>query len=123
MDSHLLLWLRLEKHRLPSSIIALLEDSSERVFYSVVTPWELSIKYMKGKINLPPHFFDSLSKLGFPCMAVEERHLGALRQLPPLHHDPFDRMLIAQAMTENMTLITADKHLTDYPLKTLLVNT
>lgn len=121
LDSNALLWARTSKKKLGSSLIALLENPDESIYYSVVSPWELFIKYTKGKLPLPPDFFDTMPNLGFDCLPIEEKHIDALRSLPSLHGDPFDRMLVAQAMAEKMTLITSDKRLAAYPVKTLLV--
>ena len=119
LDSHALLWFREQK--LPKAILRLLEDPNEPAYYSVITPWELSIKQAKGKLSLPKNFFSTLPSLGFDCIPIEEKHVEALRQLPRLHGDPFDRMLAAQAGSEKMTLVTSDKRLAAYPIQTLLI--
>jgi len=120
LDSNILIWARLERRRILPAIISLLENPRKKVSYSIITPWELSIKYMKGKIILPKNFFTTLSRPSFDCLPIEEHHITALRSLPHLHGDPFDRMLVAQAIAENMTIITADAKIAAYPVKTLL---
>ncbi len=120
LDSHILHWFRFHSPRIPKQIYELLDDT-DAVYYSVITPWELSIKHLKGKLPLPDGFFDTLPTLGFDCIPIEESHIHALRSLPDLHSDPFDRMLVAQASAEKMTLITHDRNLAAYPIKTLLV--
>jgi PIN domain nuclease of toxin-antitoxin system len=119
LDSHILVWLRLEQKKV-AGIAEFLASEDNDIFYSVVNPWELSIKEAKGQLRVPEKFFESFSTLGFACLPVEEEHIAALRTLPPLHHDPFDRMLVAQAAAEKMTLITSDKRLAAYPIKTLI---
>lgn len=121
LDSNTLYWWVTDAEKIPSNVRQLLQDSDHAVFYSVITPWELSIKNAKGKLPLPRQFFEKIPELGFDCLPVEEKHVQALRALPKLHGDPFDRMLVAQAKREKLTLITADKHLAKYPIKTLIV--
>jgi len=121
LDTNALLWWVTEPRRIPSAIRGILSDPAQDVFYSVIGPWELSIKHAKGKLPLPKNFFPTLPKLGFDCLPVTDAHVEALCALPKLHGDPFDRMLIAQAHTEKMTLITSDKRLAAYPIKTLLI--
>jgi PIN domain nuclease of toxin-antitoxin system len=121
LDSHVVCWLRFNPLKLPGYINTILENEENQLYYSVVTPWELSIKHAKGKLHLPEIFFSTLPDLGLECVGIEHKHVEALRQLPHLHHDPFDRMLVAQAKEENLTFITADTMLADYPIKTLLV--
>ena len=120
LDSHIIIWLRLERKKI-ENIAKLLTTEDNDVFYSVVNPWELSIKEAKGQLKVPEGFFEGFPKLGFSCLCSEEEHIAALRPLPLLHNDPFDRMLVAQAMAEKMTLITSDRRLAAYPVKTLLV--
>ena len=122
-DTHIIYWFRLGwHHRLTAPVVQLMEDIQNDVYYSVVNPWELSIKCMKGKLSLPDDFLTTLPNLGFDCMPIEEKHVETLRTLPRIHDDLFDRMLVAQAISENMTLITADKHLLQYPVKLLTVD-
>lgn len=121
LDSNVLFWLRYDSRKIAREIQGILADADNDVFYSVITPWEFSIKQTKGKLQVTDDFFTNMPKLGFACLMVEEEHVSALRTLPLLHHDPFDRMLVAQAKTEEMTFVTADKKLADYPIKTLMV--
>lgn len=120
LDSHILYWLRTKPETLSEKIRSILEDVNIDVYYSVVTPWELSIKHAKGKLPLPKDFFKTLPTLGFACLPIEETHIDALRELPDLHGDPFDRMLVAQAKCEKLTFITTDKKMKAYPIKTLI---
>lgn len=121
LDSHVIYWFCIGDRRLPVKTKNLIEDSSQAMFYSVVTPWELSIKIARKKLALSKEFFIALPRKGFDCLPIEETHVNVLRELPHLHGDPFDRMLAAQAKAEKMTLITADKRLAAYPIKTLLI--
>jgi PIN domain nuclease of toxin-antitoxin system len=121
LDTHVVLWMRGRSRHLPEAVRQILSDPFKPKYYSVITPWELSIKCARGKIILEERFFTSLSQLGMDCLSVTERHTDALRQLPHVHYDPFDRMLAAQAIVEGLTVITTDKHLAQYPIKTLWI--
>lgn len=121
LDTHILLWAATLDKKLPDAVYEILRDADISVSYSVICPWELTIKEAKGKINLPKNFFEKLPDLGFSCLSVKEAHINTLRNIPPNHGDPFDRMLASQAKTENMTLITHDKIIAEYPIKTLLI--
>ncbi|MEK6747289.1 MAG: type II toxin-antitoxin system VapC family toxin [Pseudomonadota bacterium] len=117
LDTHVLLWAATLDKKLPKEILDILQNKDFDVSYSVICVWELVIKEAKEKITLPDNFFLELPNLGFNCLSIKEAYIHTLRKIPVNHGDPFDRMLIAQAMTENMTLITCDKKLTDYPVK------
>jgi PIN domain nuclease of toxin-antitoxin system len=121
LDTHILLWAATLDKKLPSGVYEILQDADISVSYSVICPWEITIKEAKGKIKLPKNFFTKLPDLGFSCLAINEEHINMLRNIPQGHGDPFDRMLASQAKTENMTLITCDKAIAEYPIKTLLV--
>ena len=121
IDTNIVYWMRFGEKKLTQDILELLEDPAHDVFYSVIAPWELAIKQASGKLVLPKNFLETLPKMGFDCLPIDEKHIITLRELPKLHGDPFDRMLVAQAKAERMTLITGDVRLRDYPIKLLLV--
>ena len=121
IDSHILVWARVNRQRLSKAALAILEDAQQDIYYSIVSSWELAIKESTGRLPLAPRFFEGLTETGFVCLPVEEKHIETFRALPRLHKDPFDRMLVAQANAEGMTLITADKRLAVYPVKLLQV--
>lgn len=121
LDSHIILWMRYQPFRLSEKVIDLLQSTPHSKYYSVVTPWELDIKRAKGGLNLPETFFSTLPTLGMDCLPILESHITRLRQLPPLHRDPFDRILVAQAIEERLTLITADKTLAEYGVNAIVI--
>ncbi|MEQ1790327.1 MAG: type II toxin-antitoxin system VapC family toxin [Rickettsiales bacterium] len=121
LDTHILLWAVTLDKKLPQQVYDILQNTNINVFYSVISPWELTIKEAKGKINLPQSFFTELPDLGFSCLEINQRHVQMLREIPLGHGDPFDRMLAAQAKTEKMTLITCDKQLSQYPIELLSI--
>lgn len=84
------------------------------VFFSAVTPWELGIKKALGKISFPAGLTDRLEAEGFEALSISARHAEHAATLPPHHRDPFDRMLVAQAQVESLSLVTADRSLGPY---------
>lgn len=89
------------------------------MFFSAVTPWELGINQALGKLTMPEGLSAVLRSGGFLPLAISERHAELAPQLPAHHRDPFDRMLVAQAQLEGLTLITADAALRPYQVDLL----
>lgn len=118
LDTQLLLWSVFRSSRLRTQARELLEDSSREVFFSVASLWEISIKYALDRKDFP---FDprrvrsGALAMGFSELSISSEHTFQTTQLPHLHKDPFDRLLIAQAVVENLTLITSDKKISRYP--------
>lgn len=118
LDTHLLVWAMGEPERLPAGCAAMLEDPCNSVGFSVASLWELVIKQALGRtdFNLEPSLLrQALLSGDWQELPIEASHAQAVRQLPPLHRDPFDRLLIAQAQVEGMLLLTADSQLSRYP--------
>ena len=119
LDSHTLIWAILDQKKLSSRVIDILEDSSHEVFVSAVTFWEISLKYSLGKLDLSgisPDELPGLTKeVGFdflPLLPVESSSYHKLDA--SWHRDPFDRMLIWQAIANNLTLLSKDKNVAQY---------
>ena len=105
-------------HKLSATTKSLLEDSDQTLFFSAVSLWEIVIKQAKGLADFQVDaaaLRHRLLEIGFIELPVTSRHVLAVSSLPPLHKDPFDRPLLAQATTESLTLLTADAKLTAYP--------
>ena len=123
LDLHIFLWMILESHRLPATVVTALNDSSNRRHLSVVSIWELQIKVSTGKLILPDSIqqfvatYRSINNIA--TAAISEEHIWTLGNLPLHHRDPFDRLLIAQAIHEGYTLVTADPIFKAYPVKRL----
>lgn len=105
--------------RLPAFARDILADRSIEVHVSVVSLWEIGIKFALGRNGDPMPFSGKdaarlFDEVGFASLPVEARHATAVDDLPPLHRDPFDRLLIAQAMTEPMRFMTQDRALAPY---------
>lgn len=120
LDTHVFLWFIANDAQLGAESRKILQDGDNEVFLSVVSVWEIAIKYSLGKLPLPEPpgvFLPKQRQLhGVASLPLEEACLASLLVLPPLHRDPFDRMLIAQALHHKMTLMTEDRAILDYPL-------
>lgn len=118
LDTHVAIWATTNSPRLPETIKAIIAAPEAAVFVSVVTVWEIAIKYPLKKRNAPPFpaaqaigFFE---QAGFPLLEVKARHAAAVETLPLLHGDPFDRLLVAQALTEPLRLVSHDRRVAAY---------
>ncbi|MFN3278655.1 MAG: type II toxin-antitoxin system VapC family toxin [Paracoccus hibiscisoli] len=117
IDTHVLLWAAFQSSRLPVAAHRLISDPRHALWFSAASIWEVSIK---RALNRPDFTVDpgvlraGLLSNGYDELAIESRHCLALSALPPLHSDPFDRLLLAQAITEGMVLLTADSAIAGY---------
>jgi PIN domain nuclease of toxin-antitoxin system len=118
LDTHLVVWAMGSPGQLPAGLAGMLEDPFNTPVFSVASLWELVIKQALGRPDFhvqPAVLRRALLEGGWQELPVEARHALTVAQLPPLHRDPFDRMLLAQATTEGFLLITADSQLAAYP--------
>jgi PIN domain nuclease of toxin-antitoxin system len=117
LDTHVLLWWLADGPELSEDLKGEIETELE-VYVSVASIWEISIKSAAGKLRVPDGFLEVVGDSGVSELAIRSRHAQLAGQLPILHRDPFDRMLIAQALTENLTLVTRDSaiHAYDVPV-------
>lgn len=118
VDTQLLLWNAAGSRRLPARVTRLFRDGRHQFFFSAASLWEIAIKAARGRDDFVADagaVRDSLEESGFEELAVSASHAVALGRLPAIHGDPFDRMLVAQAMAEPMALITTDERLAAYP--------
>jgi len=118
LDTHLLVWAMGSPQRLPQALTPMLEDPQNTLVFSLASLWELVIKKALGRPDIrvePGVLRRALLQGGWQELAVEARHVLAVGQLPPLHRDPFDRLLLAQAQADGLILITADQQLAGYP--------
>jgi len=117
LDTHLLLWAAGEPDRLPSPARALLEDPANELIFSVASLWEITIKCRLGRrdFSVDPRLLRrGLLDNGYGELPVTSEHAVALDSLPPIHKDPFDRILVAQATVEGIALLTVDPVLARY---------
>jgi len=118
VDSHVALWWLDGNDALGPTCRSGLESADE-VFFSAVTPWELGIKRSLGKLSFPDGLVEVLQESGFAGLPISVDHAVRAADLPPHHRDPFDRMLVAQARAEALTLVTADRTLEPYEVPLL----
>ena len=117
LDSHLLIWLVGASDRLPSEARAMIEDAGNAVFFSSASIWELSIKHSTGRARLALHpqvLYEQLVKNEFQEVQVTAAHGLLVSSLETIHKDPFDRILIAQSISEGMLLLTSDEIIGQY---------
>lgn len=117
VDTHLLLWAAARSRRLPKEARRLLEDPANEVLFSAASLWEVVIK---AALRKPDFKVDiallrpALAEMGFLELAISGAHTERLASLPPIHKDPFDRMLVAQSLAESLVLLTNDGVLAGY---------
>ncbi len=120
LDTHPFVWFLLDPKRIPARLMALLIDPSRIVHISAAAVWEATIKSGLSKLALPLDRLEAtIAAAGFTALPVTAAHALEARHLPPLHRDPFDRLLIAQARHEASTLVTCDAAIRGYPVATL----
>ena len=120
LDTHVLLWSLARPDRLASAAAAALRDPGNDVFVSAASTWEIAIKSALGKLDGDVGAIAAASRdLGFVDLAVTIPHTIRVRTLRPHHRDPFDRLLVAQALEEGLTLVTHDPAFTAYAAPTL----
>ena len=120
LDTHVFLWWREESRRLGREARAAI-GAAEVVFVSAATAWEAAIKIALGRLQLPDTVESGVADSGFEKLPIDFAHAAAAGQLPAHHSDPFDRMLVAQARLETLTLVTHDRHLKPYDVHILWV--
>ena len=119
LDTHALIWFTEGNDRLSLKARLEIENSSNVKFLSIASLWEIVIKTSKDKLELNQSFEEINNFLvvnNIQLIGIEITHLNTLLTLPRHHNDPFDRLLISQAITENLTIISADQHFKAYPV-------
>ncbi len=118
LDTHVLLWAAATPERLPPAARALIEDAANEPCFSAASLWEVAIKSGLGRddFSIDPRLLRrALLENGYAELPITGAHAVAVDLLPPIHGDPFDRLLVAQAQIEAMTLLTADEIVARYP--------
>jgi PIN domain nuclease of toxin-antitoxin system len=113
------IWWDRQLHRVPPALRAAIEDGSNHIFVSAATVWEIAIKQARGKLDFPAPIAEAVERLNFTLLPITGAHAEHAGRLPPHHRDPFDRMLIAQAMLEGLVLGTQDAMARPYGVPTL----
>jgi PIN domain nuclease of toxin-antitoxin system len=122
LDTHVFLWANTDPERLGRQR-SLVEEGTVGLVLSVASSWEIAIKYGLGRLALPeePRRYvpERLRRLGAESLAIEHGHALAVADLPPIHADPFDRLLVAQAKLLDIPIVTADPRIAQYQVQTL----
>jgi PIN domain nuclease of toxin-antitoxin system len=123
LDTHVAVWATNTPERIPSNIRSTIEESGGRVSVSVVAIWEIAIKHQLGRADAPPlsghQAIAEFENAGFNLLDVTAGHAAFVERLPPLHADPFDRLMLAQSIMENMQFVTDDRRLGEYDVALL----
>ena len=117
LDTHTLLWFYNDSPELPALIAGTIEDYNAKKFISIASFWEFTIKRSLGKLDFEggiEAFWKMATTNKFTILQINESCLSILEQLPLLHRDPFDRILVATAIAEGMTILTADTNFRQY---------
>jgi PIN domain nuclease of toxin-antitoxin system len=121
LDTHCWLWLQVTPERISDRTRNLLSDPANELLLSAASAWEIAVKYSLGKLPLPrtPELYvpSRMRQSGTSPLPVEIRHALRVRTLPQHHRDPFDRLLIAQAQVERLSLLTADPQFRSYEVR------
>lgn len=118
VDTQLLLWSASGSRKLPAAVGRLFRDGRHEFHFSAASLWEVAIKASLGRADFTAdagELRDVLVENGFHELGISAAHAVSVARLPPIHGDPFDRMLVAQANVEPMVLVTADERLARYP--------
>jgi PIN domain nuclease of toxin-antitoxin system len=118
LDTHVFLWAAADDPRLTGDAREAITDRQNDLFLSVLSAWEIVIKHGLGRLELPQapvsYVRSRMSMFGMSRLPMEFEHLAQVSELPRIHRDPFDRLLVAQAQTEGLSIVTGDENITRY---------
>ena len=118
LDTHVFLWWLADDARLTAPARRAIAEA-DVVFVSAASAWEIAIKVALGRLRIPAPVSEGVARAGFERLPVDFAHAELAGALPPHHRDPFDRMLIAQAVVEDLVLVSADQRMAEYDVKLL----
>ena len=119
LDTHVLLWALEDSQALSIDARQSIADTRNEVFVSAVSIWEMAIKCSMGKLRAPDNLADTVQEAGFAALPITLAHAEQAGMLPPHHRDPFDRMLVAQALAEGLVVVTDDPLIPKYGVRTM----
>ena len=120
LDTHVLLWWFIRPKKLSPRVRKMIGDGRQSVWFSACSVWEMEIKSALGQLEVPDDLLEVAGESRFTELPVTSVHALELRNLPMLHNDPFDRLLVAQARAEGLTIVTVDEKVAAYPISTVL---
>lgn len=121
LDTQVVIWTLEDNERLGSRVRHLIADPQNQVWVSTAAVWELAIKAAKGHIDLPDRLLESIAQTGFQMLDIKPEHALGVLELPPIHNDPFDRLMISQARVERTQLVTSDAQIGQYDVDIIQV--
>lgn len=123
LDTHVFLWWLTDDHQLSPRAKRALRDGKNDVFFSAASAWEIAIKTKLGRVTLPEdaerYITDQLELNAFQVLPIRLQHALRVASLPDVHRDPFDRLLVAQALIEDLVILSKDRRLSGYPVRVL----
>ena len=117
LDTHVALWAITDDRRLPARARQLILTARNEVWVSAASIWEIAIKHALARRDMPVSGHQAAAwfqEAGYQCLAISAAHAAAVEELPAIHRDPFDRLLVAQALTEPLRLLTHDRTVASY---------
>lgn len=120
IDTNVFIWAATETKAFSKKVSAIINDKDCEIYISIASLWEIAIKKSLGKLEINDDIFDDFELHGYLLLPIEPTHLKTLLNLPHHHNDPFDRLIVAQALHENLTILTSDRKLKQYNAKIIL---
>ena len=119
LDTHVVIWWLTEPDNIHTKARTIIRDRTNEIFVSSVSFWEIAIKKSIGRLTLPHNLLETVAIEGFKILPIMPEECIGVADLPLLHADPFDRLLVLQAKLSDLVIITRDDKLTDYPIITV----
>jgi PIN domain nuclease of toxin-antitoxin system len=119
LDTHIILWWLTNPKQIAVKASKIISDKENSIFISSASLWEMAIKKSLGRLTLPRNIVEILQTEGFQMIPIGHEEALGISDLPPIHQDPFDRILVMQAKLYNYVLITRDKDIIRYPVVTI----
>jgi PIN domain nuclease of toxin-antitoxin system len=120
LDTHVLIWWLENQQKLSTTARKIIGIHNHEIMVSSASLWEMAIKSGLGKLRTPPDAIERIRDENFTLIDIKPIHAMKVLELPSIHQDPFDRMLIAQALVEGATLVTRDKRIVKYPVDCIM---
>ena len=114
LDTHVVLWWYLDSDQLSKEHRNLIADGENELYVSAAALWEIEVKRRNGKLDCPIDMMERIKADGFRILPIMAEHLVPLRTIPPIHNDPFDRIMVCQSIVEKIPLISYDKNVNAY---------
>ena len=119
LDTHVLLWWLTTPKKIGPQALKIIHDKSNKISFSSVSLWEMAIKKSLGRLTFPHNLIQTIAAEGFSLLPIMPEEALGVADLPMIHTDPFDRLLIMQAKLYNLTILTRDAKFKAYPVATL----